>query len=68
MFVSLGLSGVVPVCHGLLKFGYQTLEDRMSLSWVVLHGLMYIFGAFLYAVRLPLFMNLVQVTDFGINA
>lgn len=51
MFVSLGLSGIIPIGHGLLKFGYQTLEDRMSLSWVVLHGFMYIFGAFLYAVR-----------------
>ncbi|KAL7810823.1 putative hemolysin-III channel protein Izh2 [Trichoderma gracile] len=53
MFVSLGLSGIIPVCHGLLKFGYQTLEDRMSLSWVVLHGLMYISGAILYAARWP---------------
>ncbi|KAL6810373.1 mPR-like GPCR protein [Trichoderma sp. SZMC 28015] len=53
MFVSLGLSGIIPIGHGLLKFGYQTLEDRMSLSWVVLHGFMYIFGAFLYAIRWP---------------
>lgn len=57
MFVSLGLSGVIPVCHGLLSFGYQTLENMMSLSWVVLHGLMYIVGAVLYAVRLPLSIN-----------
>ena len=54
MFVCLGLSGVIPVCHGLLKFGYQALEDRMGLSWVVLQGAMYIFGAFLYAVCFPL--------------
>jgi adiponectin receptor len=50
MFICLGLFGIVPISHGLLKFGYQTLEDRMSLSWVVLQGLMYIFGAVLYAV------------------
>ncbi|KAL7792101.1 mPR-like GPCR protein [Trichoderma ceciliae] len=53
MFVSLGLSGIIPVGHGLLKFGYLTLEDRMGLTWVVLQGAMYIFGAFLYAARWP---------------
>jgi predicted membrane channel-forming protein YqfA (hemolysin III family) len=55
MFVGLGVSGVVPVIHGAFIYGFQGLEDRMSLSWVVLHGAMYIFGAVLYAVcSLPL--------------
>lgn len=53
MFISLGLSGIIPICHGFLKFGYQSLEDKMSLSWVVLQGLLYIFGAVLYAVCCP---------------
>ncbi|RKK13906.1 hypothetical protein BFJ66_g3605 [Fusarium oxysporum f. sp. cepae] len=53
MFIGLGLSGVVPVIHGLFIYGYQGLEDRMSLSWVLLHGVMYIFGAVLYAARWP---------------
>lgn len=50
IFVALGLSGVVPVIHGLSKYGYETLERKMSLGWVVLQGALYIFGAFLYAV------------------
>lgn len=50
MFVSLGLSGVVPILHGLEIYGYQGLEDRTSVSWVILHGALYIFGAVLYAV------------------
>lgn len=50
MFVGLGVSGVVPVIHGSMIYGLQGLEERMSLSWVVLHGVMYILGAFLYAV------------------
>jgi predicted membrane channel-forming protein YqfA (hemolysin III family) len=54
MFIGLGLSGVVPVIHGAFIYGFQGLEDRMSLSWVVLHGAMYIFGAVLYAVCLLL--------------
>lgn len=53
MFVGLGVSGVVPVVHGVLLHDRATMEDRMSLSWVVLHGAMYIFGAFLYAARWP---------------
>jgi adiponectin receptor len=53
MFVCFGLSGVVPVVHGLLLHGWQYLEDRMSLTWVIAHGLMYVVGAFLYAARWP---------------
>ncbi|KAH7131520.1 mPR-like GPCR protein [Dactylonectria estremocensis] len=53
MFVALGLSGVVPIFHGSMIYGVQGLHERMSLGWVVLHGAMYIFGAFLYAFRWP---------------
>ena len=50
MFVGLGLSGVIPVLHGLSFYGYRELDERMGLSWVLLQGALYIFGAFLYAV------------------
>ncbi|KAM0204847.1 hypothetical protein ACHAQD_007216 [Fusarium lateritium] len=53
MFIGLGVSGIVPVIHGACIYGLQGLEERMSLSWVVLHGAMYIFGAVLYAARWP---------------
>ncbi|GKT63264.1 hemolysin-III channel protein [Colletotrichum tofieldiae] len=53
MFVALGTSGVIPVLHGATIYGRDEMEARMSLSWVVLHGAMYIFGAFLYAFRWP---------------
>ncbi|RYP81799.1 hypothetical protein DL769_001839 [Monosporascus sp. CRB-8-3] len=49
MFVGLGLSGVVPICHALAIYGYETLEKRIGLNWVLLQGFLYIFGAFLYA-------------------
>ncbi|KAM3448613.1 hypothetical protein MY3296_007646 [Beauveria thailandica] len=49
MFVSLGVSGVVPIVHGIRRHGYQYFEHRMGLSWVILQGAMYIFGAVLYA-------------------
>lgn len=50
MFIGLGVSGVIPVVQGLFIYGYRTLEDRMSLSLVIIHGVIYIFGAVLYAV------------------
>jgi adiponectin receptor len=51
MFVGLGVSGVLPVCQGAFIYGYHDLEKRMGLNWVLLQGALYIFGAFLYAVR-----------------
>ena len=51
IFIGLGLSGIVPVIHGVTIYGYSGLEHRMSISWVIAHGGMYIFGAVLYAVR-----------------
>ena len=59
MFIALGLSGIVPVIHGVSIYGYSGLNDRMSLSWVILHGAFYIFGAVLYAVRLALLLSLI---------
>lgn len=50
MFVGLGLSGVIPVLHGVTIYGYSGLEDRMGISWVIFQGALYIFGAVLYAV------------------
>ncbi|KAK9776919.1 hypothetical protein SCAR479_06320 [Seiridium cardinale] len=53
MFVGLGVSGVLPVCQGIAIYGYHDLEKRMGLNWVIFQGFLYIFGAFLYAVRWP---------------
>lgn len=50
MFVGLGVSGVVPVIHGLTIYGFHELDQRMGLSWVLLQGVLYISGAFIYAV------------------
>jgi adiponectin receptor len=52
MFICMGLSAVFPVLDGLRLFGVDALERQMGLSWVVLQGALYIFGASLYAVHL----------------
>ncbi|KAH6869827.1 hypothetical protein B0T10DRAFT_568689 [Thelonectria olida] len=45
----LGLSGFIPIIHGVAIYGYKGLEDRISVTWIIIHGAMYIFGAVLYA-------------------
>jgi len=50
MFVAFGLSGVIPVVHGLILDGPAALDERMGLRYVVLEAFLYVFGAILYAV------------------
>ena len=51
MFIGLGLSGLVPVIHGITIYGYKGFEGRMSFAWTITQGALYIFGAVLYAVE-----------------
>ncbi|KAH6871674.1 mPR-like GPCR protein [Thelonectria olida] len=53
IFIGLGLSGLIPIIHGVAIYGYKGLEDRISVTWIIIHGAMYIFGAVLYAARWP---------------
>lgn len=50
MFIAMGLSAVVPVLHGLQMYGFKQLENQIGLTWLVTQGVLYIFGAMLYAV------------------
>lgn len=46
----MGLSAVIPVIHGLRRYGLQQMKDRIGLTWLVLQGLLYVLGAGIYAV------------------
>ena len=50
MFVSMGLSAIFPVLHGLRLYGADELNKRIGLVWLVLQGALYILGAGIYAV------------------
>lgn len=50
MFVSMGLSGVVPVLHGIQLYGASQMRKQMGLSWLILQGVLYVLGAGIYAV------------------
>lgn len=53
MFVAMGLSAIFPVIHGLQTFGVDYLNKSIALPWLVTHGVLYIVGAAIYAVRIP---------------
>lgn len=53
MFVSYGLSGVLPVIYGWYKFGFAEMSRRTCLPYLLAEGFFYILGAYLYAVRFP---------------
>lgn len=52
-FIVLGLSAVVPITHILFTQGLVHAREKMSLDLIVAGGASYIFGALLYAARIP---------------
>ncbi|PKA50423.1 hypothetical protein AXF42_Ash013512 [Apostasia shenzhenica] len=52
LFFGMGLSGVVPVLHKLIAFRHQP-EAVYTTGYELLMGLLYGFGALLYATRIP---------------
>ena len=51
MYAGLSISAVGFVVHGLILYGWQTQNRRMSLDWMALMALFNLAGAFTYAVR-----------------
>ena len=51
LFVAFGLSAVLPILTGVMYYGPHETWTRIQLKWVVLEGVFYIFGAFLYGIR-----------------
>ncbi|EUC45080.1 hypothetical protein COCMIDRAFT_5660 [Bipolaris oryzae ATCC 44560] len=52
-YLLLGLSSFLPIIHGLHLFGWQQMEQRMSLSYYLALGLCHSTGAITYASRVP---------------
>ena len=51
MYAGLGLSAVVFVVHGLIKYGWEVQNRRMSIDWMGLMALFNFSGAITYAAR-----------------
>ncbi|ORX35308.1 hemolysin-III related-domain-containing protein [Kockovaella imperatae] len=52
-FIALGLSAVIPVAHVIIARGLTYARQVVSLDLVIAGGASYIFGAILYAARVP---------------
>jgi len=52
-FVSLGLFGVFPVGHAIISRGWETLDNELGFSWLLLSAAFYLTGALIYAKRIP---------------
>ena len=50
IFVITGLSGIAPVVHGVYLYGTEEMNKSVGLWWVILQGVLYVSGAFFYAV------------------
>nr|CAD7265413.1 unnamed protein product [Timema shepardi] len=53
VFMTFGLSGVVPAVHYAISEGWFNAISRASLGWLILMGGLYILGAMFYALRVP---------------
>lgn len=65
MFILFGLSGILPILVGLIELGRVEVIQRSNLKWVILEGALYIFGATLYAMRVPERFNPGKFDNFG---
>nr|XP_039270975.1 adiponectin receptor protein 1-like isoform X2 [Styela clava] len=53
LFAALGLSGIVPCIHTIIKMGFMQAVNYGQVGWLSLMAFLYLFGAFLYAQRIP---------------
>lgn len=53
IFASLGLSGLIPAIHVAIKHGFVPSLTKGQLGWLYLMAILYLTGAFLYAMRIP---------------
>ena len=52
-FAVLGLSAFIPAVHGVLVNGWETQNQRMSISYFIGLGLLNGTGTMIYAMRIP---------------
>ncbi|KAJ6256708.1 hypothetical protein Dda_8574 [Drechslerella dactyloides] len=53
MFSAMGLSGFLPIVHGMQLYGVAEASRRCGLPWLLAEGVSYIIGAAMYAARVP---------------
>jgi predicted membrane channel-forming protein YqfA (hemolysin III family) len=56
-FGSLALSSVIPMIHGIIKYGWALQSQRMGLRWVLITLGLNTLGAAAYAIKVLKFPN-----------
>lgn len=51
MYTALGMSTVIFIIHGIVLYGYETQNARMSLDWMAVVALSNSIGTIAYATR-----------------
>lgn len=51
MYAALGISAVVFIVHGVLRYGWVVQNARMSLNWMMLMGTLNPVGAVIHSKR-----------------
>lgn len=51
MYAGLGLSALVFTSHGILLYGWEAQNNRMSLDWMAMMALLNLMGATIYSAR-----------------
>lgn len=53
IYVSLGLSAIVFITHGLIIHGWEIQSHRMGLTYMLMMATLNLLGASIYAARIP---------------
>lgn len=52
-FVFTGLSGLIPIIHGIVMFGFMQMAKQSGLFYFLAEGGLFLIGAVVYATRFP---------------
>lgn len=53
VFLTMGLSAVIPGVHYAVLYGWQIALQRASLGWMILMGCIYVTGTMMYMLQIP---------------
>ncbi|KAG0257451.1 hypothetical protein DFQ27_005142 [Actinomortierella ambigua] len=53
LFLAMGLSGLFPVIHGIILYGFPLAREAVALDYMFCMGASYVIGALIYGSRTP---------------
>ncbi|GJJ73392.1 adiponectin receptor [Entomortierella parvispora] len=53
LFLAMGLSGLFPVVHGIILYGFAMAQRAIALNYMFCMGAAYVLGALIYGSRVP---------------